>query len=375
MVQVLQKVPTFSEQLGQTIGSSVGKGFHDTINARQQEKSQLAEKNKLDLLGKELGIEGLGQYSPDVQKVLISETLKNQGKQNRLGEQQGFLSKIFGQNQGQEQQEISGESGQQGRYSPLQISDADIAQATAMDPSLGRELRYAKDSALKERRHSQDVLERKQETGRKEAFELTKPILAELNQVRKNIPLQEQAIEDIVSAAPNVSALDYFADVTGFEPLRSAEGAKLKTGIKDFFLSDLTRVGARPNQWIEQQLSDALPKIGRSAEANLITAEGLKFKVDLAKKRLEITDDLIEQDRDKFGFVRANIDSRADKEMKKYVVDRQKELKDNIEKIKKEKKGKKDVVRMRSPDGSIYDIDSNDIDEAQENGFEFTEKT
>jgi len=192
-----------------------------------------------------------------------------------------------------------------------------------------------------------------------------------MNQIRKNIPLQEQAILDIQEAAPNVSALDYFADVTGFEPLRSAEGAKLKTGIKDFFLSDLSRAGTRPNQWIEQQLADALPKIGRSTEANLITAEGLKFKVDLAKKRLETIDKLAEEDRKKYGFVKGDIDSRAYNEIKKYSIDRQKQLKDNITKIKTQNKGKKNTVQMKSPEGLIYEIQSDDIDEALKHDFQF----
>lgn len=225
---------------------------------------------------------------------------------------------------------------------------------------------------LDRRSEEKKVSFEKEKLARHEETEISKPILIELNQMRKNIPLQEQAIVDIQEAAPNVSALDYFADITGFEPLRSAEGAKLKTGIKDFFLSDLTRVGARPNQWIEQQLADALPKIGRSAEANLITAEGLKFKLDLAKKRIETIDKLAEQDREKFGFVKGDIDSRAYDEIKKFAINRQKQLQDNIKKIKAQNKGEKSKVVMISPEGSTYEILSDDIDEALENGFEFT---
>ena len=195
---------------------------------------------------------------------------------------------------------------------------------------------YTENRRRKEEINAKSLGEKEKAT-RKEETAISQPVLLEMNEVRKNIPLQEQAIQDIQDAAANVSPLDYFADVTGFEPLRSASGAKLKTGIKDFFLSDLTRAGARPNQWIEQQLLDALPKIGRSKEANLITAEGMKFKVDLAKKRLEEIDRLSEEDREKYGFVRANIDSRATQNMKKYVVQRQKELKSSIERIKKDK--------------------------------------
>jgi hypothetical protein len=203
---------------------------------------------------------------------------------------------------------------------------------------------------------------------RKEESDLSKPILTELNQSRKNIPLQEQAIEDIISASSEVSPTDYLADITGFEPLRSAQGAKLKTAIKDFFLSDLTRVGNRPNQWIEQQLSDALPKIGRSKEANHIVAEGLKFKVDLAKKRIDILDELAEKDRDKIGYVKGStIDSRAAKKMKPYIESRQREMKANIEQIKKNKnlKGMPEetsYIDVLGPDGQLYEIKNSEID-------------
>jgi hypothetical protein len=194
--------------------------------------------------------------------------------------------------------------------------------------------------------------------------------MLELQRARKNIPLQEQAIEDIKMAAPEVGGLDYLADVTGFEPLRSSEGAKLKTAIKDYFLTDLTRVGARPNMWVEQQLLDALPKIGRDAEANLITAEGLQFKLDLAKKRIDIIDDLSAKDTEKYGYVKGDIDSRASKLMKPFVEQAKKDLIDNITKIKKDAKPAKGYVRMINPDtGESWEILEGNMKEAKKAGW------
>lgn len=205
---------------------------------------------------------------------------------------------------------------------------------------------------------------------RKESFEINKPLFKSLEETRRNIPILEQSIQDIKEASPEMSINDYLADITGFEPLRTERGVKFKTAVKDFFLADLTRVGARPNMWVEQQLLDALPKTGRNPEANLITAEGMQFKVDLAKKREELQSRLIDEDTKKYGFAKSDVSSRADKEMKKYVIDRQKELKDNIKKIKKDYKGVKNTFRVRSPDGSIYEIDSEDLDEALKNEFQ-----
>jgi len=364
MPQVLaapQRRPSFSERLG----AGVGKGLEGAQQLYQQHQF---EKSNPQLSG----------LPPELQKIALAEQLKGQSRENILRQKHDMFSNIFGgqgkkqQNQtfSPDEQNAMGSMGNESQqFDPSQISDQDIIELSTIDPQMAMAAQRAKNESLKQKRHDEDIDLRKNEIRRKEETEISKPILLEMNQVRKNIPLQEQAIEDIISASPNVSALDYFADVTGFEPLRSAEGAKLKTGIKDFFLSDLTRTGSRPNMWIEQQLADALPKIGRSKEANLITAEGLRFKTDLAKHRMETIDRLAEKDREKYGYVKADIDSRAYKDMKKYVIDRQKQLSENIKKIKSQNKGKKDVFKMTSPDGSVYEISSDDVDEALKHDF------
>lgn len=395
MVQVLEEAPSFGSLFGRAIGQGAGEGLTSAMQ-KKQKMAQLAKED--EEIFNSTGINLRGILDPELRKARFTEELKGKNKEALLDKKQGFLSEILGKKNGSfgnERKSITArgaqaaalagedENLQQSEFDPTSVSDEQIALATAIDPNLGRSLQHSKDVALREKREEEKKLfERekyeygktadKEKIERHEALELNKPLFKELDASRKNIPLQEQAILDIQEASPQVSALDYFADITGFEPLRSAEGVKLKTGIKDFFLSDLTRAGARPNMWIEQQLADALPKIGRSAEANLITAEGMKFKLDLAKKRIDTIDELMAKDREKFGFVKPDVDARAFKEMKKYVIDRQKDLHDNIKKIKAQYRGKKDAVRMKSPEGSIYEILSDDIDEALEHGYEFS---
>ena len=391
MVQIIQEGPR-RQTFAQKLNIGVGRGLEQAqqLYNQYQQQQRMAQENEA---AKRLGIDLSGIQDPKMRQEALSYALqglnqqaleeqRQQGKRALLTEKLGAVGNLLSGQKGQ----MSGNSGQLGpqdsmtasdvqqqAFDPSQISDEQILQLSAIDPVLGREARMAKDSALKQKAKREEMDFQREKLARKEQTEVSKPVLLELNQSRKNIPLQEQAIIDIKEASPKVSALDYFADVTGFEPLRSAEGAKLKTGIKDFFLSDLTRAGTRPNQWIEQQLADALPKIGRSPEANLITAEGLQFKVDLAKKRIETIDRLAEQDREKFGFVKGDVDSRAAKEMKKYVVDRQKELHESIKKIKAQYNGKKNTVRVTSPEGSVYEISADDIDEAIENGYNISE--
>lgn len=398
MVLLLPKVSSFGEEFGRAFGGGLGAGVSEGLQSRQQAK-QLAQENAQ--IKKEYGIDLTGINNPEHRKAVLVSELQGRRKedlnplqqaQKELAEartsqakgQTGFFDQLMGQSNLQDPRQSSELSQNMQSESQQQIDPQNpktwpidfLKKAAGFKGQPGQTgvIGNIAQAELDRQEKEQGREFEKYKLGRHEETELSKPILLEMNQIRKNIPLQEQAILDIKEASPNVSALDYFADITGFEPLRSAEGAKLKTGIKDFFLSDLSRVGARPNQWIEQQLADALPKIGRSTEANLITAEGLQFKVDLAKKRVELIDKLSEEDRKKFGFVKGDIDSRAFKEMKKYTIDRQKELYDDIKKIKSQNKGKKNTFRMTSQDGSVYEVDSNDYDEAIEYGFKLSEE-
>ncbi len=370
MTLVLPAGAPKKQSIGQRLSQGVGRGLEMGSQMIQEQKQAQQYNQENEMIKKLTGHDVSGIRDPKVRQQIVETALQGKQKEGLLSQKQDFLNQILkgNGNQNNAQGNLGAEQPQQ-NFDASKLSDEQIAQVSSVDPNMGRALTHAKDVALREKREDQKMQFEKEKLSRKEQGEISKPILLELNESRKNIPLQEQAILDIQEAAPNVSGLDYFADVTGFEPLRSAHGAKLKTAIKDFFLSDLTRAGARPNMWIEQQLADALPKIGRSAQANLITAEGMKFKLDLAKKRIEEIDKLAEQDRDKYGFVKGDIDSRAAKNMKKYVIDRQKELGDNVKKIKAENKGKKETVQMTSPDGSVYEILTDDIDEAIKHGF------
>ncbi len=389
MVQVLEGNRYYKPTAGQRLSAGiqpnlqVGREYVE----KQEGKQRLTQENEAL---KKMGIDLSGVADPAARKEIVSKLLERQNKESLMGKKQEFLSNLLGggssskggmndnlfagqsknsSNRMSAQNSMNGENLNQ-NSSPLNITDLQILQASSIDPVLGRELRAAKDTALEQQRHRENVQEKHNLLTRKEETEISKPILLSLNESRKNIPLQEQAIEDIISTSSEVGARDYLADITGFEPLRTESGAKLKTAIKDFFLSDLTRVGARPNQWIEKQLNDALPKIGRSVEANHIVAEGMKFKVELAKKRIEIIDKMAEEDREKFGYVKGNIDVRATEKMKPFVEQKQKEMRENIERIKKNNllKGKPEpkTIDVIGPDGQIYEINFNEVDQLPE---------
>jgi hypothetical protein len=358
-IQVLEnnKKPSFGQRSSNAVGAALQGG--------QQLMQQHQEK---EALRGALGDEAV-DLPRDFQKMAYESKLKQQQQTDKLqGEEEGIktLEDAFGKRFA----DVFKASTVQGRSELLKKAlDAkqrglDINEYLSSNPDLDQrqftELETKTEGPKKP--PGMTAAEWSKEKG-KHLYDINQPVLKELSQVRKNIPIQEQAIEDIKNASPDVGWRDYLAERYGFEPLRSSEGVKLKTAVKDFFLSDLTRAGSRPNRWIEEQLAGALPAIGRSAEANQITAAGLQFKVDLAKKRQEQIDDLT----DDFGYSQIDLDKTASKMMKSYVVERQKLLEKQIREIKNKKENLSGrLVDVMGPDGQIYEVDEEEVESLPE---------
>lgn len=162
---------------------------------------------------------------------------------------------------------------------------------------------------------SQEILKQNE----KEAQELTSS--------ESSLSLMEDAIvnKDLSFFSP-----DNLAEVTGIEAFRSPEGALFKTAGKEFFLGNLTRAGARPNQFIEKQIVEMLPKIGRSTAANLSVARAFKNEIDLKKEKVKLTRDLSDELEAKLGYVPRNIGQLRDEKLKVYAENKQKELNNDL---------------------------------------------
>lgn len=363
MVQIIQenRKPSFGEKFSQAVGTGLGLGSE--IMQRRSEQEALS-----NILGPEAA-----NLPRDFQKMAYQSQLQRQQLSEKLQgedllEQESLktLENAFGKRFS----DVFKAATVQGRSELLKKAlDAkqrgiDINEYLSSIPGIENidqpEINISPEGPKKPKGMTTSEWTKEKS---KHLYDINQPILKELGQGRKNIPLQEQAIEDIKNASPDVGWRDYLADISGIEPLRSSEGVKLKTAVKDFFLSDLTRAGTRPNQWIEQQLASALPAIGRSSEANLITAAGLEFKVDLAKKRHELIDELT----DEYGYSQIDLDKTASKMMKSYVMERQKLLERQIREIKKKKESLSGrMIDVMGPDGNIYEVDESEVESLPE---------
>src|SRR6185369_2389930 len=173
MIQVIRRETPQKQSFGQKLGIGIGRGLetagemykeHQAKKISEQEYQQENNQYK-GLTGRDLS------KNPVIRKMEIENFLKGEleekkllGKQSLLEGKQDFLTKLFGKNQEDigagNQTQISQT---QQTFNPSKISDAQIAEATAIDPALGRELRAAKDTALRENRENRNFEQREKE--------------------------------------------------------------------------------------------------------------------------------------------------------------------------------------------------------------------
>lgn len=339
------KRPSTGELLARGLSQGVDAGL-GAYTEMAQKQQQMAQENKAvqQLTGMDLS----GITDPDQRKAVITELVKQQGKQQRLGQTQDFLSKIFGGNvpRGTDQDFSQGfegagmESGQQlsQQFDPSQLSDADIAQASALDPNLGRILQQQKDVGLRERREKEKretekfLEERKYHTGYSKSLEEA------TEKLRDSLPRKEMALDfarnSIESGDIGSFSLANLAERLSIPELQTAKGAQLITAGKENLLSNMARVSARAqNIWFEKRLSSMFPQIGQNREANLTMQEMLEAEADMDKAYLSAFDRIKKQDEDQYGFVKKDIGERvrndvrsAEKEIMRRASYRMKEI-------------------------------------------------
>ncbi len=360
-------VQVFEENRKRTAGENFAEAFSGLLNQGAQFMQGQREKEALRGV---LGDEG-ADLPRDFQKMAYGSKLKQQEQASQLqGDEESYnaLKNEFGKQFADvwKSSPVGARTELLKKALDSRMRGQDVDQFLSKIPEPEPKISLEKESPSQGPKRPRGMTEAEWTKEKsKNLYDINQPVLKELSQMRKNIPIQEQAVEDIMNASPDVGWRDYLADRYGFEPLRSSEGVKLKTAIKDFFLSDLSRAGTRPNQWIEMQLAGALPSIGRSAEANQITAAGLQFKVDLAKRRQELIDELT----DDYGYSQIDLDKTASKMMKSYVGERQKLLEKQIRDIKNKKESLSGrLIDVMGPDGQIYEVDESEVESLPE-GF------
>ena len=163
------------------------------------------------------------------------------------------------------------------------------------------------------------------------AFKQAQPFLKRMEEARVGARQKKQALSLMEDSIENgnftFGSIDAAANwLARFSPtrelgesLRTAKGAQLLTSMKEFLLSNISRAGARPNMWIEQQIQSMLPQIGRTTEANLGVLEVLRSENEVGELEVKLFEQFEREDQEKYGYIRGDIASRVNAAMQDKV--------------------------------------------------------
>lgn len=173
------------------------------------------------------------------------------------------------------------------------------------------------------KRKEESMEQKKFEADREYHSKRSGKYLDEIRSSANGFPERDVAINSALAAVEsgNMSPWggDFWADILGLPQLRTSEGAALQASAKINLMGSLGKLsGGRPNQFIEKQIDAAFAKAGETKEAQKTKLLMSKTVLDLEKQRAAIADQLANEDREKYGYVREDIDSRVDAAMKPY---------------------------------------------------------
>lgn len=314
---------------------------YKNVEAKKQQENKMRQEQ---LAAKQAG------YTPGVPPQVAAAQIKENAKQRRLA-QYGLggdprsqynlpnaefgtppqLGGMRGQDESQPQQQMQ-QMPSQSVFSKL--SDDQLVTLTGAPD---REVSEPAKVELQRRKEDEKIAQQEKSNWTKFGMERAKKVLDKADEIAQSLPIKKTAqnmMKDAI-ASKDLSfwTKDNLAKITGLEGFISPEGAIFKTAGKEYFLGNIGRAGARPNMWIEQQISDMMPKIGRSTEANLSVDRALQNEIDLDEERVRLTEEIFNDLRSK-GKDIGDIGSMVNKRLSKYAEQKQGELFNDLRAIK-----------------------------------------
>lgn len=305
------------------------------------------EQNRLETQGKDAAQQAGYTYGAPPQ--VAAQQVKDKAKGGRLA--QYGLGQEGGQpgQPGQMQPALAGNPAQPAASQPPQgapngqvpgsvfrrLSDDQLVVASGAPD---REVSEPAKSELKRREEERKINQKRDSDVFKSDLSRSSKVLERADQIAEQIPQKRTAVNLMKDAVAN-SNLSYFspdnlAEITGIEGFRSPEGAIFKTAGKEYFLGNIARAGARPNQWIEQQIADMMAKIGRSPEANFSVLRALENELDLDEARVRITNEISDRLRAEGDYSQGKLGSLVNKELSQYAEQKQDILFNDLRAIK-----------------------------------------
>lgn len=317
MVQIIEEGPSFSKQFarasGQNFGSLIAGGLEGYVGKAQREKENSFFKSTfgIDLAG----------ASPEARQEFTKQFSKAMAQEKLL--------KHFGIGP----QEQRTENGERLSSSP-EISSAQKPESSVLS-NMTPEQRIVAEAIVpgmgKMAQGEETIKQKKFEADRKYHSQRSAPFLNKITNLGEGLRERRTAINSSMAAVQSgqMSPLggDFWADILHAPQLKSASGAQLETAAKINLMGALSGLtGGRLNQFIEKQIDNAFAKAGNTKEAQMAKLLMAKTVMDLDQDYVDISNRIADEDREKYGYVRENIDNRAQKEMKSLSKERMSEL-------------------------------------------------
>jgi len=394
MVQILQpqareRRPTFGQKLNEGLGRGLQLGS-EMLQAKTQ-KDQMHLENEA---ARSFGVDLTGIHDPKLRQEALSmalqgqnqqqlEMLKQRGKEGLFNKKQGFLEQLFSGNQEQsqnQQQTSKQENDQSQNFNPSNISDADIARAASIDPVLGRELRAAKDTALREKRSERDFLERQKE--KSPEFQRENQIASgqatadvkynqTLQEASKQHELKEQSLDRLEKLnKKGVTGKPYekILEKVGLINLTSEGRREFAADVKNLITDIRSILGAQFTGFEFQTILNAYPSADFSKEANSAIIHNLKDFQDIKKKEVEFANQLKKENDGKIPY---DFQAQVNEKVRDYAASKLGDIKKNTREIMNEQYGvPKGHTLLLDPYGEPLSVPDDEVEQLLQNGAE-----
>ncbi len=322
MVQIIEenRQPSFLQ--------SILGGFAQGVQPAMKQYMEFNQSQQKNKLSQQMAIQ---QQQADLEKALQIENLKQSGKEKRTTSQQEFLHKLLNKTTSPDQEDSADNSG----IGIGELAEEDIIEAENMGI---KGLREAQKAVISKREGETKEQRRQFESDRDYHTKISRPIVEEATNVVRAAPISQGLIDQQrrdIATGDTSGILPFLTDKLGLENYRNPASARFRTASKERFVENLHSLGgagARPNQFIEQQLVAAQAGLGRSEEANETVLDLEEFINDMKLQRAKYELEEAEKDREKYTYERGDIALRADKRMKDYSEKRQEKMAFDIRK-------------------------------------------
>lgn len=224
----------------------------------------------------------------------------------------------------------------QNRFTPDQLQRLAIA-----DPKRAEEIRKQYESEDKRITEQQKIQQKDITIAQKSNADYIKEVDANRNTLEREQSALEQI--GIANTSGNLgfgfdlnTVQNLISRIPGFEWLRTKDAAAYEAGVKNSVIAQIQEVGTRNNKLIDKTMLSAAGSILDKDSSRYIIQFGKQGQVNKLAEKIRITDEIIAEDTEKYGYVKPNLSQRVYKRAAKFYEE---ENKRTLEKFKKAEEG------------------------------------